>query len=123
MKIKVTNSFFKGLQFSRQNETSTILADPLKIRGQIQLIHLMGVNDPKLDGEKEEEMFGQIALPFPRLNYLEMIRDLIMISCLLKCIVQPVFCKLKNSILYLLGPWKELMEKLIIRILKCIVRR
>ena len=56
-----------------------ILADPLKVRGQIQVIHHQGVNDSDLDGEMEEEVVEQVALPFPRWYYRVMIIDPTMI--------------------------------------------
>ena len=63
-----------------------ILASPLKIRGHIQIVHPMGVNNLELNEEMEEEIVEQIALPFPRWNCKEMIIDPVMIIYWLKCI-------------------------------------
>ena len=43
-----------------------IIADPLKIKGHIQVVHPVGVTTPKLNEEREEEVVDIIALPFPR---------------------------------------------------------
>ena len=50
-----------------------ILADPLKINGQIQVIHPLKVNNPDLDEEMKEEVNEQIALPFQKCNHREII--------------------------------------------------
>ena len=42
-----------------------IIADTLKIRGQIKVVHPIGVNNLKLNEEMEEEVVEQITLPFP----------------------------------------------------------
>ena len=41
-----------------------ILADPLEVWGQIQVIHPMGVNNPDLYREMDDELVEQIAFPF-----------------------------------------------------------
>ena len=42
------------------------IADPLKIKGKIQVLYTIGVTNPQLNGEIEEEVGDLIALPFPR---------------------------------------------------------
>ena len=43
-----------------------IIADPLKIRGQVKVAHPFGVTTPKLNEEIEEEVVDIISLPTPR---------------------------------------------------------
>ena len=64
-----------------------IIADPLEIMVQIQVVHPIGVTSPELNEEIEEEVGVQAALPIPRWNYREMIINLIMIIYWLKCII------------------------------------
>ena len=56
-----------------------ILANPLKVGGLIQVIHLIGGNDPMLYREMEEDIVEQIALLFLKWNYREIIIDPTMI--------------------------------------------
>ena len=87
------------------------LANPLEIRGQIQIVHPIGVDNPKLNEEMEEEVGDLTLLSFPKWNYSEMIINLIMIFYWLICIFELACCKFKINIVYVWSPWKELMEK------------
>ena len=89
-----------------------IIADPPKIRRQVQVVHPVGVTNPELTKEIEEEVDDIKALPFPRWKYQEMIIDPIIIICWLKYIFEPACCKFENNILYLWSPCKEVMENL-----------
>ena len=63
-----------------------IMVDPLEVRGNIKVVHSMRVTNPDLNEELKDEVGEQIAFPFPRWNYREMIIDLMMIIYWLKCI-------------------------------------
>ena len=89
-----------------------ILADILEIRGQIQEVYPIIVNNPELNEEMEEEVGDQIALPFSRWHYKEMIIDLIMITYWLQCIFEPACCKCKKHVLYLWSLWKEFIKEI-----------
>ena len=43
-----------------------IIADCLKVMGQVQLIHPICITNPELNEEIEKEVGNLIALPFPR---------------------------------------------------------
>ena len=47
--------------FSRQTETSTNFSQSHQIQGTNSSEHLMGVNDPDLEGGMEDELVEQIA--------------------------------------------------------------
>ena len=72
MAMKKPTHTFKCFSSVSKMRLLQIIANFPKMRGQIQVVHPTGVNNPELNEEMEEEVVEQIALPVPKWNYKEM---------------------------------------------------
>ena len=84
---KAAHSYLSALV---QQAPLQITADHLKIRGQVQVAHTVGVTTPELNEEIVKEVVNIITLPFPRWKYYW-----------LKYIFEAAWGKFKSNILYL----------------------
>ena len=63
-----TSLIFKCFSPASTMRPLQIIADPLKIKGQVLVVHHAGVTNPELNEEIEEEVGDTIALSFPKMK-------------------------------------------------------
>ena len=65
LKEELPHTFIKCFSPASKIRSLQIIADPLKIRGQVQVVDSIGVTTPELNEEIEEEVGDITALPSP----------------------------------------------------------
>ena len=66
MTVKGAHSYSKCFSPASIMRPLQIIANPLKIRGQVQVVHPTGETNPALNEEIEEEVGNLIAASFPK---------------------------------------------------------